>query len=144
MDIFEEDAKKTGYRGYQVQVAEITEDFLSPFLDKKVTGEVTQGVRQCAKWCGVIDCGVFEAEDGELVRDFKPDYGRLMQAGIGDGDVDCLEGAEFLFAVEKVKSSAGYEFAGTCERFVRFWRKRLAGEAWRIVGEKIKEGLKEG
>ena len=114
----------------------------------KVRGEE----RECVKWCGTTGCGLRvescelgpdgEDESEGKMQDFKPNYARLLDAGVDDFRVDCLSAAMFLFAIGKVRSCAQYEFEEMCGRYVPYWRKRLDAEAWEIVaGEIRRKGL---
>ncbi len=86
-------------------------------------------------------CGEKSENDDGVT--FQPDYLRLQEVDASDLVVGCLPAAMFLFAIEKVRSCYQYEFEDMCRQYVSHWRKRLDPQAWGIVEQRIKEGLKE-
>jgi hypothetical protein len=73
-----------------------------------------------------------------------PDYAdleRFAEAGKTDLEVHFLDAACFLFALNLVRNCPEAGFMDMGSRYVPFWRKRLAPEAWVIVKAEIKTRL---
>lgn len=89
----------------------------------------------CTKWCT-------PETKNEKEGSGRPAYGRLLEVGVDDLAVDCLRGAMFLFAIEKVKGWPGHESEVLRQRFMQQWRKALDAEGWGIVEGEIKKRMK--
>ena len=75
------------------------------------------------------------------------DYAALAANGHTEFDVQGLDEAIFLFALNLVRSCPDAEFMNMGHAYCPFWRERLMPEAWRIVVAEIKirlGRLKEG
>lgn len=80
-----------------------------------------------------------------FVKDLKApiDYQNLAESGKTDLEVDDLNEAIFLFALDLVRTCPDENFMEMGHRYCPHWRKRMPPEAWVIVKEEIKHRLKQ-